>query len=99
VPRPRNWPPTVHHRRDRGTDFTIINGKRYTLGEHGSAESRQEYLRLVAEAEANGGRPLPERTVDITVVEVVAAYTAYAETIYDQQQLCRVQSAFRPLIE
>ena len=93
------WPPSVHHRKDRGTDFIILNGKRYTLGAHGSAEARQEYLRLVTEAEANGGRLLPTRSPDVTVAELVDAYVGHAETIYEGKQLARVRSACAPLVE
>jgi len=54
------------------------------LGKYGTAESRAEYARVIAEWEANGRR-LPESTskpADITINELAVAYLQHAEQHY-----------------
>jgi len=76
------------------------------LGKHGTADSRQEYARVIAEWEANGGR-LPQRTgglADITVNELILAYWRFAEGYYlkngqPTSQLNRVRLSLKPVKE
>jgi integrase len=53
------------------------------LGKYGTAESRKEYTRVLAEWEANGRRsPPPVTTSDITINELVLAYWKHARVYY-----------------
>lgn len=72
------------------------------LGRHGTAESRAEYARVIAEWEANGrrlARPL-SRIKDISVNELILTYYRHAETYYlkngePTSQLERVRRSLR----
>jgi hypothetical protein len=53
------------------------------LGKFGSAESRAEYVRVLAEWEANGRRlPRPAATSDLTVNELAVAFLRHAGQHY-----------------
>jgi hypothetical protein len=53
------------------------------LGTHGTAESRQEYTRVLSEWEANGRHlPQPAASSDITVNELILAYWKHAKRYY-----------------
>jgi integrase len=64
-----------------------LGGRRdVLLGKHGTPESRQEYLRVLGEWEANGRRLLPRSAEgsapDLTVNELVLTYWKFAESYY-----------------
>jgi len=61
--------------------FVELNGVRHYLGEYGSAESRQEYHRLLAEWSASG-QQFPVAQNEITVVELISRFWEHAKTYY-----------------
>ncbi len=74
------------------------------LGKHGSAASKAEYLRVIAEWEASGRRIAPAKgnAGDITIYELMAAFVKHAQTYYvrDGKRTAEVdciKSAVRPL--
>jgi integrase len=91
MPRPRNLVPTYRLHRQSGQAVVTLSdglgGRRdVLLGRHGTPESRQEYLRVLAEWEAKRRR-LPARSgkgsaPDLTVNELVLAYWKFAESYY-----------------
>jgi integrase len=95
VPRPRKWPPPVYHHKGRNEDRMVVyrSGKRelVPLGPHGSEEARAEYRRLLAEMEANGGELPIKATAELTVDELLDAYTAHAEVRYANSRNHRKQ--------
>ena len=73
--------PKYRHHKPTGQAFVELSGKRHYLGKHGTPASRTKYKTLIAEWEARGRRPAVLPT-DITVVELLAAFTLHAETYY-----------------
>ena len=75
--------PKYRKHRASGQAVVTLSGKDFYLGPHGTAVSRREYDRLVAEWLENG-RTLrePAAEASITVTEVVAAYWRFAKTYY-----------------
>ncbi len=104
------------YRQRKGYDQAIVtltdsvSGKRrdYWLGTFDSSESRERYLRLLAEWETNGRR-WPERkevasvaeagrpTAGLTVAELISQYWAWAKTYYTHSASCSIRSALRVL--
>lgn len=77
-------PPGYRRQKVRGGHdraFVELGGRRVYLGRYGTADSHEEYRRVLAEFNANGGRLLP-KTADITVVEVCAAFGDHAKAKY-----------------
>jgi integrase len=77
------------HRQSGQAIVTLPTGlggrKDILLGKYGTAESRQEYARVIAEWEANGRRLLqPASLADITVNELMLAYWKFAEGYYQK---------------
>jgi hypothetical protein len=69
----------------RGLAYVRDHGKVCYFGKHGSPESREAYGRFLIEWEARRAGaplPLPEPSVELTVVELCAAYLDYAEGYY-----------------
>jgi integrase len=58
-----------------------INGRDHYLGRFGSAESRQDYDRLIAEWLANNRQMVWDRSA-LTMAEIMAKYLAFAEGYY-----------------
>lgn len=76
------------------------------LGKHGTAESRAEYLRVIAEWEAAGRRFPPSvqsPAVSYSVNEVIVAYWKHAEAHYRRpdgtptNELAEYRQSFKPL--
>ena len=66
-----------------GRAYVRIRGKVVYVGQYGSADSKQEYGRLIAELAAQPTTALPTaRGSDLTVVELCAAYLDFAEGYY-----------------
>ena len=59
-----------------------IRGRDIYLGPYGSAASRQEYRRLMAEYFETGAVPRTDRARAISTIEVVAAYLRFANGYY-----------------
>lgn len=75
--------PSYRHHKPSGRAVVTLNGKDFYLGTWNSAESREEYGRLIAEWLSNG-RQLPDVVPlgQLTVVELLAAYLEFAKTYY-----------------
>jgi hypothetical protein len=72
--------PSYRRHKPTGQAVVTINGRDLYLGKWGSAASRAEYDRLIAEFLANGRRL--QSDADGTVVEVLNAYRKFAEDYY-----------------
>jgi integrase len=104
----RSVPSYRFHKQSRQAVVTLpdgLGGRRdVLLGKYGTAVSRLEYARVIAEWEANGRR-FPQPVValaDLTVNELVLAYWRYAESYYlkngePTSQLDRVKRSLRPV--
>src|SRR3954464_13342371 len=84
----RNHVPVYRLHKQRGQAVVTLpdglgNRRDVMLGSYGTAESRKEYARVLAEWEANGRQmPPPAATSDITVNELVLAYWKHARIYY-----------------
>ena len=106
--RPLSVPSYPLHRQSGQAVVRLTDGlgrrRDVLLGKHGTAESRAEYARVIAEWEANGRRQ-PQRNcaaADLTVNELILAYWRFAEGSYvkngkptSQQE--RVRRSLKPL--
>jgi integrase len=89
-PTPHKEKPLPSYRRHKKSGqaiTTLVDGlggrKDVLLGTYGSAASRQEYLRVIGEWEANGRRlPAPTNALDLTVAELLVAYWQHAVNYY-----------------
>jgi integrase len=66
----------------RGLAVVTIDGRDHYLGKYGSAQSKAEYDRLIAEWLANGRRLPPAPGADLSVNELIAAYWKHVEAYY-----------------
>src|SRR5262245_38049462 len=77
--------PSYRLHRPTGQAVVTIDGRDLYLGKHGTAESRAEYDRLIAEWLSNGRR-LPvggeAAPADLNVDEVILAYLDWADGYY-----------------
>ena len=77
--------PAYRHHKARGLAVVRLNGHDFYLGRYGTAESKVEYDRVIAEWLANQ-RCLPSQVGDhaeaMTVTEVIAAYWRFASVHY-----------------
>src|SRR5437899_2847923 len=88
------------YRKNKATSQVVgtLNGKDHYLGRYGTAASKAEYDRLIAEWLASG-RQLPEVGHTLTVNEVLLAYVRYAEGYYgkDGKELGCLKDAIKPV--
>lgn len=98
MPRLRKWPPPIYVEDGMERCKIWLGGRRrtITLGPAGSAEARAAYARLLAEADGNGGQPLP-RGAAVLVMEVCAAYLTWAAGYHEIRQLHRMRVALAPV--
>lgn len=98
MPRKPAWPPRVIQRGGKDIIRIQVGPGSYvdrTLGPTGSPEARKEYLRLVAELEAND-KVLPVQVgVGITVVELAVAYLQHQKGRLDPRDYHRVSTAVK----
>ena len=73
--------PSYRLHKQSGQAIVTLGGRDFTLGKHGSPESKVKYERLVSEWLA-AGRRAPTSASDLTVVELLAAYWQYAQGYY-----------------
>jgi integrase len=81
---PVRTPRTPSYRlfKPRGQAVVTIDGKDHYLGKYGTAQSKAEYDRLIAEWLANG-RCLPAAAgTDLSMNELIAAYWKHVESYY-----------------
>src|SRR6476646_3287799 len=93
---PRKLPGYCRHP-DRNRAYVRLDGRAIYLGEHGTAESRAEYERVIAEWLANGRR-LPSRD-PITVNGLVERYLAWVDGRYSSKEPENIRLAIVPLVE
>ncbi|MFN6129996.1 MAG: hypothetical protein ACK494_14025, partial [Planctomycetota bacterium] len=87
--------PSYRRHKPTGQAVVTIHGRDLYLGKWNSAESKDEYDRLIAEFLANGRRLQTE--ADSTVVEVLNAYRKFAENYYRKDG--RVTSEYGCIVE
>jgi integrase len=107
--RHRSIPSYRLHKQSGQAIVTLADGlgnrRDVLLGKYGSAESRAEYARVLAEWEASGRRLCrANATADISVNELILHYWRYAEGYYRKNgvptsQLDRVRLALKPVKE
>jgi integrase len=96
-----------HHRQSGQAVVTLpdgLGGRRdILLGKHGTAESRHEYARVIAEWEANARcLPQPCTLADIGVAELILTYWRFVEQYYRKNgaatsQQDRIRLALKPV--
>ncbi len=99
-------PPTYRRHKSGGRDraFVVLNGSRVYLGTYGSPESREEYRRVLAEAEASNGIPHPAHA-DLSIADLLNHFRLHAEQFYRQpdgsptSEITNFKQAVRPLHE
>ena len=102
-------PPAYRLHKPSGQARVIVHGKHTYLGKYGSAESRQEYSRILAELSAEGGSSAsfpanPSGNSPISVNETILGYWRYAKSHYVKdnaptREIEGIQLALRPLRE
>lgn len=85
---PKNHLPKYRKHRASGQAIVTLSGVDYYLGPHGTAVSKQEYDRLVAEWLTNDRRPLLVQDDSVTVVELCARYWKFAKGYYVKDGRC-----------
>jgi hypothetical protein len=73
--------PTYRLHKVTGQAVVTLAGRDLYLGKFGSAESRAEYNRVVAEWLASGGLPVV-RSLDVTVSELMVGYLRHVDSYY-----------------
>jgi hypothetical protein len=75
---------TSKYRHHKAKNLAVVTfaGRDIYLGKFGTAESKQEYRRLVAEYIQSGAMPRTEIATEISVIEVIAAYLKFAKGYY-----------------
>src|SRR5262245_32498561 len=95
--------PKYRLHRPSGQAVVTLEGHDFYLGPHGTASSRREYDRLIAEWLGNGRRlPGGEAEPSITIVELMAAYVRFAKSYYVKNgnptsEQASIKQAIRPL--
>jgi integrase len=82
MPKLVNRNPKYCKHRASGQAVVTIEGQDIYLGPHGTAASKREYDRIIAEWLANGRRASSSNSPDLSLVEVIAAYWRHCETYY-----------------
>ena len=87
-----------------GRAYIRIRGKVVYVGQYGTADSKREYGRLVAELAVRSALPLPHADAQITVTELCAAYWDFAQRYYckngrSTSQVHIIRQALRTLRE
>jgi integrase len=108
--RSHHVPSYRRHKQSRQAIVTLTDGfggrRDILLGKYGTAASRAEYARVLAEWEANGRRlPKPTAAADLTVTELIRAFWCHAEQHYRHpdgrptDEIACLRAALRPLRE
>jgi hypothetical protein len=82
MPRLVHCNPKYSKHRASGQAVVTLHGHDVYLGRHGTAASRREFDRVVAEWLANGRRSPYAKADDLSVVELIAAYWRHARDYY-----------------
>lgn len=107
MPRKTFSPPKYRHYRPKNLAVVRIAGRDYYLGPYGSQESRDEYLRLLAEFSlpspaATPDQSVPPIRVGLTIDELVNEYRKFAVQYYRDgakpgKEYLEMRYAARPL--
>lgn len=97
MPRKPSLPKYRHHKSTNRAVVTL-SGHDHYLGRYDSPESHAEYDRLIALWAANGRSLPPERSADLTVVEVLDAYWSQAKA-GAAPNLHRIKAALAPALD
>src|SRR4051794_24530845 len=91
--------PKYGKHKQSGQARVVLDGKHFLLGPYGSAASRQEYDRLVAEWVANG-RQLPAAgDGDMPIAALIKRFWDYAKTYYaGSREPGAFRDSLRPLL-
>lgn len=95
--------PSYRLHKPTGQAVVTLNGRDVYLGRHGTAASRAEYDRIVAEWLSNGRQlPAPGGAGDLSVSELIVAYVRHADGYYRKNdhptgEAEAVRSSLRPL--
>jgi integrase len=104
---PRLWNnhvPSYCRHSASGQALVTLDGRDIYLGRHGTAKSRAEYDRLIAEWLA-AGRRLPVDPQAVTVAEIFAAFRRHAKTYYRSAEgavsteFRNISEAMRPVLK
>jgi integrase len=81
-----------------GQAVVTLNGKGHYLGKYGTAASKREYNRVIAEWLASGGQARPAGE-PLTINETILAYWRHAKDYYRNSpgEMARIREAVRPL--
>jgi integrase len=99
-------PPSYRFHKRTGQAVVTLNGRYYYLGKYGTAESKAEYDRLIAEYLANGRRPpqpVEEPPAPVLVCEMLDAFDEHAEEHYrtpggkPSLELANIRYALKPV--
>ncbi|HEY8750018.1 MAG TPA: site-specific integrase [Tepidisphaeraceae bacterium] len=96
--------PSYRRHAASGQAIVTLDGHDFYLGEHGSAPSKAEYDRRIAEWTA-AGRRLPADPQSVTIAELAAAFRRHARDFYrdSEGKACRsiynFDEALRPLLK
>ena len=103
---PRRERPPKYGRHKTGQARVVLNGRSVYLGQYGSAESWQEYERVIREWRAANGRrtEVPLDRSDLTVAELITLYWQHVTRYYVKngqptKEQANVRQALRPLAE
>lgn len=76
-----NSVPSYRRHQQSGQAIVSLNGKDFLLGAHGTAASKAEYRRRIAEWVANDRR-IPQLGTNLSIAELIVAYKKHAEAYY-----------------
>src|SRR3984957_5191606 len=76
-----NTVPSYRRHKQSGQAIVTLNGRDILLGPHGTAASRGEYRRQIAQW-ITGGRQLTEDGTDVSIAELIQAFKKHAEEYY-----------------
>ncbi|CAK9037567.1 Site-specific tyrosine recombinase XerC [Durusdinium trenchii] len=82
MPSLKNSLPRYRKHRGTGQAVVTLSGRDHYLGKHGTAASRRQYDRLIAEWLANGRESLVSAPDGIYVAELLNRYLKFAKTYY-----------------
>ena len=103
MPKLSSRPPRYCRHKSTGRAMVYIGGKARYIGEYGSAASKAEYKRIVAEW-SNPSKPVTPADIApvtaprlLTIAEALLQYKAHAERYYQSRETDNLQEALRPL--
>ncbi|MCO6043326.1 site-specific integrase [Aeoliella sp. ICT_H6.2] len=103
MPTLRNTLPKYRKHRGTGQAVVTLSGRDHYLGKHGTAASRREYDRLIAEWLVSGRQELAGDS-DLSIAELLTRYLKHAKAYYEKDgkqtsEVAGMKAAIRPLKE